>query len=151
MVGKRKEDEVKLPDAVPSPPQGQEAQGRPEARDDRTPEQRAGAHTDAAKEAAEAQPSTPPANTPPEKVDVLQRTITTLGEVTHETRPGFDAGGTPVIPNAPLRNQIRAIGDFPRTYDEAVLIKRYKAGEIDEFGRPVEESTTRDAPDESKE
>lgn len=80
-----------------------------------------------------------PTPTGPEPVEVRQTTITTLGEVQNETRPGFDAGGTPVIPNSPPRSRIAEIGDYPRTYEEAVLLQRYRDGEVDELGREVED------------
>jgi hypothetical protein len=138
MVGKSREEQKDpkvLGDEVPKPPQGQETQGRPQERDDRTPEQRAGSDTEAAEDAAQAQPTTPPAARTPEPVEVRQTTMTTLGEVMNETRPGFDAGGTPVVPNSPPRNRIAEIGDYPRTYEEAVLLERHRRGEVDEYGR----------------
>lgn len=121
-----------------------ETAGRPEARDDRTAEQRAGSNTEAAQEAASAPPSTPPAAANPEPVRVRETTITTLGEVMHETRPGFDAGGTPVIPNGPPRNRLAEIGDYPRSYEDAVFLERHRAGEVDEYGRQRAEDDDRD-------
>lgn len=132
----------------PPAPGSDETAGRPEARDDRTPEQRAGAHTEAAREAARAMPTTPPAASTPEPVEVRKTTITTLGEVQHETRPGFDAGGTPVIPNSPPINRLREIGDYPRSHDDAVFLQRYRDGEIDEYGRAREDKSEEDESDD---
>lgn len=142
---------VTPPDATPRATQGQETEDRPKERDDRTPEQRAGSHTEAAQDAASAPPTTPPAARNPEPVEVRQTTMTTLGEITNETRPGFDAGGTPVIPNAPLRDRIAEIGDYPRSYDEAVLLARYRSGEVDEYGRERQQDDEGDEPSDERE
>jgi hypothetical protein len=108
------------------------------APDEKTPAEAAGSDTPEAKRAAEAQPSTPPTQRAPDESNeagpglsadearAVRRdtALRTTGQVARATEPALDAGGTPVVPNGPPADPLAAVGDYPRTYAEAVEYER---------------------------